>query len=88
MAKSKAKRTKHTIATITQQRTERQLQLAVEEEAEDDDSKQAMMKENEDPNENANFAPSFVVNLMTQENGGCDQQSVQSPSCSTATFLG
>jgi hypothetical protein len=45
------------------------------------------MKENEDPNENPNFAPPFVVGLLTQENG-CDQQSVQSPSCSTATFLG
>jgi hypothetical protein len=87
MVKAKAKRTKHTIGTIMQQRNEFQLQLAEEEEAEDDDSKQAVMKENKDPNENPNFAPPFVVDLMTQENG-CDQQSVQSPSCSTATFLG
>jgi hypothetical protein len=75
------------LVLITQQRNEFKQHLAVEEETEDDNSKQAVMKENEDPNENPNFAPPFVVDLLTQENG-CDQQSVQSPSCSTATFLG
>jgi hypothetical protein len=66
--------------------------LAVEEETEDDDSKEAVIKENEDPNatnknENPDFAPPFVVDFLTQGNG-CDQESVQFPSNSTATFLG
>jgi hypothetical protein len=66
--------------------------LVVEEETEDDDSKQAVMKENKDPNatnrtEHPDFAPPFVVDFLTQGNG-CDQESVQSTYGSTSTFLG
>jgi hypothetical protein len=92
LVKSKAKRAKHTIRSIMQHMNEFKQSLAVDEETEDDDSKQAVMKENEDvntanKNENPNFAKPFVVDLLMQENG-CDQEPVQSPSCSTATFLG
>jgi hypothetical protein len=71
LVKSRAKRAKHTIGLIMQQRNEFKQHLAVEDETEDDNSKQAVLKENEDPNENPNFAPPFVVDLLTQENG-CD----------------
>jgi hypothetical protein len=71
--KSKAKRAKHTTGSIMQERNEFKQHLAVDEETEDDNSKKAVMKENEDPNENPNFALPF--DLLTQENG-CDQLSV------------
>jgi hypothetical protein len=92
LVKLKAKRAKHTIGSIMQHRNDFKQSLAVYKETEDDDSKQAVLKANRDPNatnkdENPNFSPPFVVDLLTQENG-CDQESVQSPLCSTATFLG
>jgi hypothetical protein len=92
VVKSKARtKAKHTIASIMQHRHAdfKQSLAAAEETEEDDDSKQAVMrKENDNPNtttedKNPNFAPPFVVDFLAQ-----DQESVQSPSCSTATFLG
>jgi hypothetical protein len=88
--KSKTRKAKHTIESIMQHNMHDF--KPAESTEEDDDSKQAVMRENDDPNttythENPNFAPPFVVDLLTQEIE-CDQDSVHSPSaCSTATFL-
>jgi hypothetical protein len=93
--KSKATKTKHNFGSTMQnmQDIKKRLGAVENNETEDDDSKQAVMrKENDDPNtttkhENPNLAPHFVVDLLTKEIC-CDQESVQSPACSTATFLG
>jgi hypothetical protein len=86
--KSKARKIKHNFGSSKQHVQD----FKQNNETEDDDSKQAVMKENNNPNtttkeKSPNFKPPFVVDILTQDIC-CDQESVQSPTCSTATFLG
>ncbi len=87
---SKAKVVKHTFgSSVVQHMQKLKGSLAARTLIEELDENKAATKENKEPttNENEILTPPFVVDLLTKEIC-CDQESVQSPACSTATFLG
>jgi hypothetical protein len=95
--KSKARKVKHTIGSIMQHWRDLKQTLATSDQTEDNRKKPAAEMENKDPNaiteeKTQETGPPFVVDLLTQltqqELGTSDEESTQSPSCSTATFLG
>jgi hypothetical protein len=65
--------------------------LAMNAKKEDEDEEEAATKENKEPtsNENEILTPPFLVDLLTQEDRGSDEDSIQSPSeeGSTATNI-
>jgi hypothetical protein len=89
--KSTLKRVKHTVGSLMQHMQECKGTLAMNAKREDEDKEEATTKDNKEPssNENKFLTLPFVVDLLTQEDHGSDQDSIQSPSKegSTATII-
>ena len=94
IVKSKRAVTKHTVGSIAKHMKELKKSVVVTPVQVKEDAEKVMeMKENEDPNlTNKNgiedLTPPFVVDLLTQEDGGGEESIQSSGQGSTATYVG